>query len=323
MREYRAPRWLPGGHAQTIWPARGTPRPALSMRVYRRERWTTPDGDFVDVDTLPGVPGTPTLVLFHGLEGSSRSHYALAFAQAAQSLGWGYAVPHFRGCSGELNRAPRSYHSGDHEEIGWILGRLRERTTRPLLVVGVSLGGNALLRWAEEQGHEATRTVQALAAVSAPVDLAAAGRAIERGFNRFSYMRMFLRSMKPKALQKIAQFPGLADAERVRAARTLYEFDDAYTAPVHGFAGTDDYWARGSAKPHLARIRVPALVLNARNDPFVPAACLPGPTEVGGHVTLWQPAQGGHVGFPGGGFPGEVLGLPRAVMAWMRAVTGV
>lgn len=319
MRSYRAPRWLPGGHAQTIWPALFSPRPRAPQQAYRRERWTTPDGDFIDVDQLPGVPGTPMLVLFHGLEGSSGSHYALGFAEAAQGLGWSYAVPHFRGCSGELNLAPRAYHSGDYEEVDWILARLREQHGWPLLAVGVSLGGNALLRWAEERGASAGRTVQALAAVSAPVDLAAAGRAIERGFNRVSYMRMFLRSMKPKALVKIAQFPGLADEQRVRAARTLYEFDDAYTAPVHGFAGTDDYWARASAKPHLARIRVPALVLNALNDPFVPGALLPAPPEAGEFVTLWQPPHGGHCGFPGGRFPGHLATLPDQVTGWLGA----
>lgn len=321
--QWAAPWWLPGGNAQTIWPAlfsrhRAGPPPAL-----RRERWTTPDGDFIDVDFLDAPQPAPLLVLFHGLEGSSASHYAQAFADWARAQGWRLALPHFRGCSGELNFGPRAYHSGDHEEIGWILDRLRAQHGAPLLAVGVSLGGNALLRWAEEAEASAAATARAVCAISSPIDLAAGGQAICRGFNRQVYNRMFLRSMKPKALAKLRQHPGLFDRERLVAARDLYEFDDVFTAPLHGFAGTDDYWARGSAKPHLARIRIPALVLNARNDPFVPAACLPGPAEVGRHVTLWQPAHGGHVGFPGGGFPGEVLGLPRAVMAWMRAAAGV
>jgi hypothetical protein len=258
------------------------------------------------------------LVLFHGLEGSSSSHYAQAFACRAGQKGWRYAVPHFRGCSGEINLAPRAYHSGDFEEVAWILGRLREVHAGPILAVGVSLGGNALLRWAEEAGETASRIVRGVAAVSSPIDLAAGGRAIGIGFNRLVYTRMFLRSMKPKALRKLAQHPGLFDRERLLQARDLHDFDDVFTAPLHGFRDVDDYWNRGSAKPHLSRIRIPALVLNARNDPFVPAASLPGPGDVGRHVTLWQPAHGGHVGFPVGRWPGDVLTLPDQVVIWLE-----
>ncbi|MBI5256677.1 MAG: alpha/beta fold hydrolase [Burkholderiales bacterium] len=322
MEGFAAPWWLPGGNAQTIWPALFSRRhPGVPPRL-RRERWATPDGDFIDVDFADGpTPAAPMLVLFHGLEGSSQSHYARAFAHLAREAGWAFAVPHFRGCSGELNHAPRAYHSGDFEEIGWILERLRAGRTQPLRAVGVSLGGNALLRWAEEAGDTAARTVAALAAVSSPIDLAAGGRAIDRGFNRQVYARMFLRTMKPKALAKLAQHPGLFSRERLLAARSLYEFDDVFTAPLHGFRGTDDYWMRASAKPHLQRIRIPALVLNARNDPFVPAASLPRPGSAGRHVTLWQPRHGGHVGFPGGRFPGHVLTMPEAVLQWLQRST--
>ena len=317
MQQYRAPRWLPGGHAQTIWTALFTQPAPGAPPAYRRQRWDTPDGDFVDVDFVDAAdPDAPLLVLFHGLEGSSRSPYALAFAHRAAALGWAYAVPHFRGCSGELNRAPRAYHSGDFEEIGWVLARLRAQRQTPLLAVGVSLGGNALLRWAEEAGESAAATARAVAAVCAPLDLAAGGHAIGRGFNRQVYTRMFLRTMKPKALLKWQQHPGLFDRERLLRARTLYEFDNLFTAPLHGFKDTDDYWSRASAKPHLRRIRIPALVLNARNDPFVPARSLPGPQEVGPCVTLWQPAHGGHVGFARGRFPGHGQTLPEAVTDW-------
>jgi predicted alpha/beta-fold hydrolase len=321
MEGYRAPPWLPGGNAQTIWPALFARRFEGAAPVFRRERWATPDGDFIDVDwsAHDAAPASPLLVLFHGLEGSSQSHYAQAFAHRARHEGWRYAVPHFRGCSGELNLAPRAYHSGDYEEIGWMLDGLRARHAGPIVAVGVSLGGNALLRWAQEAGESAARTVRAVAAVCSPIDLAAGGRAIGRGFNRLVYTRMFLRTMIPKALRKLAQHPGLFDRDRLLAARDLYEFDDVFTAPLHGFAGTDDYWRRGSAKPHLHRIRIPALVLNARNDPFIPADCLPAPHEVRPPVTLWQPAHGGHVGFPAGRFPGHVLALPQGVMAWMKA----
>ena len=317
MQHYRAPRWLIGGHAQTIWPALFSKRFDGPVPSLRRERWATPDADFIDVDWQGDDADAPLLVLFHGLEGSSASHYAQAFAHWARGHGWRFAVPHFRGCSGELNRAPRAYHSGDFEEIGWILRHLRSQHRGRIAAVGVSLGGNALLRWAEEAGESAAHTVGAVAAVSSPVDLAAGGHAIGSGFNRQVYTRMFLRTMKPKALAKLAQHPGLFDRDRLLAARTLYEFDNIFTAPLHGFRDTDDYWSRGSAKPHLHRIRIPALVLNARNDPFVPAHCLPRQRDVGPFVTLWQPPHGGHVGFPGGRWPGHVNTLTERVMGWI------
>jgi len=319
MQQYQAPRWLIGGNAQTIWPALFSKRFDGPVPSFRRERWTTPDGDFIDVDWQGEDAAQPMLVLFHGLEGSSTSHYAQAFANWAREHHWRFVVPHFRGCSGELNLAPRAYHSGDFEEIGWVLERLRARSDGPVVAVGVSLGGNALLRWAEEAGDSAAGVAAAVCAVSSPIDLAAGGRAIGSGFNRQVYTRMFLRTMKPKALLKLAQHPGLFDRDRLLAARTLYDFDNVFTAPLHGFRDTDDYWLRGSAKPHLHRIRIPTLVLNARNDPFVPAHCLPNAAEVGRFVTLWQPRHGGHVGFPGGRWPGHVLTLPEHVMGWVRA----
>jgi predicted alpha/beta-fold hydrolase len=324
--KYIAPWWLPGGNLQTIWPALFARRVSGAAPEYRRERWDTPDGDFVDVDFLvasaePPAQGKPLLVLFHGLEGSSRSHYAEAFADWCARQGIAFAVPHFRGCSGELNQGPRAYHSGDFEEIDWILRRLRARHTAqgggPLLAVGVSLGGNALMRWAGEMGEAARVTADAVAAVSSPIDLAAGGHAIGRGFNRLVYTRMFLNTMKPKALKKLAQHPGLFDRAALLAARDLYEFDKHFTAPLHGFRSTEDYWARASAKPHLASIRIPALLVNALNDPFVPASSLPKRHEVGAHVTLWQPAHGGHVGFTHGRLPGHVQTLPDAVGRWL------
>ena len=317
MNEYRAPRWLPGGHVQTIWPVLFSRRFDGQRPSFRRERWDTPDGDFVDVDWQGEDLDAPLLVLFHGLEGSSSSHYAQAFAAEAARRGWRFAVPHFRGCSGEINRAPRAYHSGDHEEVGWMLGRFRALHRGPAVAVGVSLGGNALLRFAEETGAAAAERVRAVAAISAPLDLAAGGRAIGRGFGRQVYTRMFMHTMKRKALIKLRQHPGLFDAEAMRVARDLREFDEIFTGPLHGFAGADDYYARSSAKPHLDRIRIPALVLNARNDPFLPASALPRPADVGPCVTLWQPAHGGHVGFADGRWPGHLKTLPTRVADWL------
>jgi hypothetical protein len=322
-----SPGWLVGGNLQTLWPAVISKRLVAAMPRYRRERWTTPDADFIDIDWVdegdePLAPARPLLVLFHGLEGSSSSHYARGFAQAAARRGWRFAVVHFRGCSGEPNLTARAYHSGDFEEIGWILERFRQRHAGPRLAVGVSLGGNALLRWAEECGEFASRCTDAIAAVSSPVDLAAGGLAIGRGFNRHVYTRMFMRSLRPKVLRKLEHFPGLFDSARMLAARDLFEFDNLYTAPVHGFRDTHDYWRRASAKPHLHSIRIPALLLNAVNDPFVPAASLPLTTEVGPAVTLWQPPHGGHGGFASGAFPGHLDGVPSRVMDWLQSPSG-
>ncbi len=319
--KYVAPLWLPGGNLQTILPALVARRFQGEPPQYRRERWTTPDDDFIFVDWLQDNCAAPVdrplMVLFHGLEGSSGSHYAEAFAAFAREKQLGFAVPHFRGCGGEINRAPRAYHSGDYQEIAWVLERLRLAHRGPIIAVGVSLGGNALLRWAQEAGHTASKYAKAVAAVSAPVDLAAAGRAIGRGFNRLVYTRMFLATMKPRALQKWNQYPRLFDREAVIASRDLYEFDNAFTAPLHGFKNTDDYWARASAKPRLKEIQIPALVVNALNDPFVPAASLPSADDVGHKVTLWQPRHGGHVGFAAGAIPGHLHVMPDAVGRWL------
>ena len=317
--KYQAPWWLPGGNLQTIWAALQAERHLGESPTFRRERWTTPDNDFIDVDFADhfSPPAAPLLVIFHGLEGSSGSHYAQALTDAAHARGWASCVPHFRGCSGELNLEPRAYHSGDFEEIDWILRRLQSGHDGPLVAVGISLGGNALMRWAGELGTSAAQVVRAVASVCSPLDLTASGWAIGRGFNRQVYTRMFLRSMTPKALQKLDQHPGLFSRSDLLAARDLYAFDNVVTAPLHGFKNTDDYWSQASAKPHMHNIALPALALNALNDPFVPAWSLPAPADVSQSVTLWQPAQGGHVGFPSGSFPANVRVMPGAVTAFL------
>ncbi len=316
---YRAPRWLAGGHAQTIWPYRLRRRsPPVA-----RERIETPDGDFWNFDWLdaPAHPGAPVVALFHGLEGGSESHYAGALLRALARTGWRGVVPHFRGCGGELNRLPRAYHSGDHAEIGAMLAAIRRvlAPETPLFAVGVSLGGSALLNWLGRAGSDAARTLRAAAAVSAPLDLMAAGVAIGRGINRV-YTRHFLATLKPNSLAMAARFPGLLDASRIRRVRTLWDFDDIVTAPLHGFAGTIDYWTRASSKPWLASIAVPTLVINARNDPFIPAQSLPTPREVSAFVTLEQPRHGGHAGFAAGRFPGHVDWLPARLLHYFHSI---
>ena len=292
-------------------------RPAVS---YRRERWDTPDGDFVDLDWADGGSagaGKPLVVLFHGLEGNSRSHYALAMMALAERRGLSGVVVNFRGCSGEPNRLARAYHSGDAQEIDWILRRLRARTAGiPAYAVGVSLGGNALLKWLGDSGDAAREVVNSAAAVSAPLDLMAAGEALGKGFN-LVYTRNFLGTLKAKSVAKLTRFPGLYDAAAVQSAATLRDFDNLVTAPLHGFRDTDDYWTRASSKPGLKNVRVPTLVINARNDPFLPAAALPGPGEVSPSVTLEQPETGGHVGFVDGAFPGSFGWLPARVLGFV------
>jgi uncharacterized protein len=324
-RPYASPLWLPGGHAQTIYAAIAAPRPQV---VYRRERWDTPDGDFIDLDWsdagpdggILGAEKTPLVALFHGLEGNSQSHYAVALMAALQKTGSRGVVIHFRGCSGELNRLPRAYHSGDSAEIDWILRRLRQRhSAAPLHAVGVSLGGNALLKWLGERREDAAGILRAAVAVSAPVDLMAAGDALGHGFNLL-YARHFLATMKRKSLIKLARFPRLFDGEKLRAANTLRAFDDLVTAPLHGFRNTDDYWTRASSKPLLRDIAVPTLLINARNDPFLPQAALPLTHEVSGTVTIEFPEQGGHAGFVAGAPPGHLDWLPRRILDFFRSL---
>ena len=295
---------------------------------YRRDRWDTPDGDFVDVDwTLPRAasvrsaenahPNAPLVVVFHGLEGGSTSHYAHALMWRVRESGWNGAVVHFRGCSGEPNRLPRAYHSGDSAEIDWVLRRLRAGRDGAMYVAGVSLGGNALLKWLGEQSAAATAIVARAAAVSAPLDLMSAGDALGRGFN-LVYTRAFLSTLKRKSIAKLGAHPGLYDAARVRASRTLREFDDVVTAPLHGFRDTDDYWTRASSKPWLKSIAVPTLVVNARNDPFLPQSALPSARDAASCVTLEFPGDGGHVGFVSGAFPGHLDWLPRRIIGFFR-----
>ncbi|NMM26444.1 MAG: alpha/beta fold hydrolase [Glaciimonas sp.] len=311
---YLAPSWLPNGHLQTIYCATCIAKPPVA---YRRQRWNAPDGDFVDIDFVDGAASQPFVVLFHGLEGSSDSHYARALMAQVAARGWSGAVPHFRGCSGELNRAPRFYHSGDSRELDWIIRRLRTemRHASRFYVTGASLGGNALLRWLGESQHQA-EIIDAACAISAPLDLAQGGAALSHGINRL-YTRMFLKTMKAKSLRKLQQFPGLFDRDKMLQARNLYDFDNIVTAPLHGYRDADDYWNRASATHVLGDITLPTLVLNARNDPFLPARHLP--QHAAAAVTLDYPEQGGHIGFATGALPGNLDWLPQKMLGFLDA----
>jgi uncharacterized protein len=316
---YQPPRWLRSGHAQTIHAAKWVPHAKVN---YWRERWETPDYDFIDLDwvdnpqrelKLDQPDDAPLVVLFHGLEGSSNSHYARAFMHAVDANEGRGVVVHFRGCSGEVNRLPRAYHSGDSAEMDWILRRFRATRSGPIFVAGVSIGGNVLLKWLGEQGPAARKIITRAAAISVPFDLAATSDTLAQGFNRL-YTRHFLATLKAKTLVKLQRYQALCDARRMRAARTLREFDDLVTAPLHGFNGVDDYYARASSKPYLSAIAAPTLLINARNDPFLPPRFLPTREEVSDSVQLDMPEHGGHVGFVGGRFPGNIEWLTQRVL---------
>jgi len=307
--------WLRNPHLQTLYATLLAPAPRPTLR---RERWDTPDGDFVDVDFVDGPAQAPWVQLFHGLEGSSNSPYARMLMARVRERGWRGSVFHFRGCSGEPNRLPRAYHSGDTDEVDWALARIKSLCgDAPLHVGGISLGGNAFAKWLGERGESARAVVESAAVISAPLDLMAAGEALGRGFGRV-YTRHFLATLKGTALEKLRRHPGLFDGAAVRRARTLRDFDNVVTAPLHGFRDTDDYWTRASAKPHLRGIRVPTLVLNARDDPFLPAAALPTEREVSDAVKLEFPPHGGHVGFVTGPFPGRIEWLAHRILHFLE-----
>jgi predicted alpha/beta-fold hydrolase len=351
------PWWLPGGHAQTLHGALVVRHHRIS---FIRERVDTPDGDFLDFDwagpglfadrqvdgrvippdpqlrgnaprrwiepedwkQLPDTPDAPALVIFHGLEGSSRSHYAQSIAQHFRARGWITVIAHFRGCSGFPNRMARAYFSGDSADIDFIFETVRQRVPHARWhAVGVSLGGNAMLKYLGERGEEAG-WLQAAAGVSVPLDLVACGRVLsETRSGRHLYCRYFLRTMRPKVLDKARRFPGTIDALRLAQVRTLREFDDLYTAPMHGYRNALDYWTRASSRPQLKHIAVPTLVLNARNDPFVPATSLPGSHDCSDMVLLHQPAEGGHAAFVTGPFPGNLNWLPTRLARYFAEVS--
>lgn len=296
---YAPARWLPGGHAQTIFAsvARPLPRPRA-----RRERWELSDGDFVDVDRIAAQPDAPALVVCHGLEGSSRAPYVRGLAAAAWARGLAVAALNFRGCSGEPNRLARFYHSGETGDLAEAVRRLAaERPGRPILLAGFSLGGNVVAKYLGERGDDLPAEVRAGAVVSVPFDLAACARALDGpGLLRRVYRERFLRRLRRKAVAKAARFPAI-DLAAARAARTFAEWDERLTAPLHGFASAEDYWARSSSGPFLAGVRRPLLALASADDPIVPAATLPlAAARANPAVVLEVTPAGGHVAFVGG-----------------------
>jgi predicted alpha/beta-fold hydrolase len=300
---YRPAWWVPGPHAQTMWAKFLRRRMQLPTR---QECVETPDGDSLDLLHLDRAPGAPRVLVLHGLEGTPRSHYVTGLFEEANRRGWNATLLSFRGCGPGGSRGKRLYHSGETGDTAHVVGRLIRNTPgEPLLVAGISLGGNVLLKWLGEMGDAPPAELRAAAAVSVPFDLERGALHLQRGFARI-YDRHFLQSLRRKARAKLAQHGDLFDAAALARARTIYEFDDAVTAPVHGFASAHDYYRRSSALGFLRSITVPTLLLSAVDDPFLPADVLEQVRDIAKDVpalTVEFHPRGGHVGFVAGVVP--------------------
>lgn len=281
------------------------------------------DGDFLDLDWQDGAPDAPLVLVLHGLEGCVRSHYVVGVLDFVRALGWRGVALNFRSCSGELNRLPRFYHSGDTGDLEEIVELLIDREPALRLgIVGVSLGGNVLVKWLGERGHRVPAAVGAAVGISVPFDLAGCAEVLRRpGFGKWVYTANFLRTMRAKVAEKARTYPGFVDVAAARRARTFHEYDDAVTAPLHGFANAQDYWTRSSCGPYLPGVRRPLLLINAVDDPFVPASCLPDPATLPPGVQAELSARGGHCGFWEGAWPWQAR--PWAERRAIEFVAGV
>jgi predicted alpha/beta-fold hydrolase len=281
------------------------------------------DGDAVSVARIDATStGAPTLLVLHGLEGTVRSKYAQGLMHLAKARGWGAAMLIFRTCDGLIPPIPRLYHSGETTDLDTVVRRLAsERPGAPIVVAGVSLGANVLLKWLGEQGVGVPPEVRRAAAISTPFDLGAGSRFLEQGFSRV-YVRHFLRRLKEKAQRTFERHPHLpVDRARVEASETFWDFDDAFTGPLHGFAGADDYYARSSSIHFLPSIRVPTLLYSAIDDPFLPPVVLERVGAVvrsNASITVDFTPKGGHVGWVSGMPWAPVYHMEGRVMSWLE-----
>lgn len=290
---FRPAWWLPSPHLQTLWPVMFRSRRTAPLE---RERLELDDGDFLDLCWLGRQDG-PWVVVVHGLEGSVRSHYAAGILNTLSQHGYNVVFMHFRGCSGEANRLPRSYHSGDTGDIAHVVDYVANRVGSPVhAAVGYSLGGNALLKWLGETGEN--NPLQRAVAVSVPFDLAQAADRLETGLSRL-YQDHLLRSLKRSYARKFAGMPSPIEVE-LDSLQTFRDFDDAVTAPLHGFRGVDHYYGESSSRPYLRHIRTPTRIIHSLDDPFMFPRTAPGPHETSEAVDLVLTEKGGHVGFIGG-----------------------
>lgn len=293
---FRAAWWLPGPHCQTVWPALMRRRRS-QVRVQRLE---LPDGDFLDLAWNRGEQG-PLVLIIHGLEGSVESHYVPGLLSECAQRGWRAALVHLRGCSGEHNRLARRYHAGETGDIEFVVRTLRGTYPGvPIAAVGFSLGGNMLLKWLGETGRDTP--LAAAVAVSVPFELEASVRALERGLGRV-YQAYLLRALKRSTLDKFSCRAAPFDMAALKRVRTIFEFDDRVTAPLHGFDDARDYYRRMSCRQYLHGIAAPTLIVQAADDPMVPAATIPGHAELSNTTRLELARSGGHVGFVASRFP--------------------
>lgn len=299
--EFKPAWWLPGPHSQTLWPYLVKPR---RLPPLREERLELPDGDFVGL-CLTEYGAGPVIALFHGLEGCVRSHYAARMLTAIRERDWRGVFMHFRGCSGEANRLDRSYHSGETGDIDFLLDTLAARhPNAPLFAIGYSLGGNALLKYLGERGGNTPLT--AAVAVSVPFLLAEGAERLNTGFSRF-YQRRLIHSLREKLTRKFNDRGQGFTPEEVYRLNCFRDFDEFVTAPLHGFAGADDYYQRSSSRQYLRDIRIPTLILHSRDDPFMTPVAIPAEDELSDAVRFELSNRGGHVGFVSGSIPGKAV----------------
>ena len=311
---YRAPKWLKGSHSQTIFPFL-----LLSPRIIHYERQTieTPDGDFLHIDWVNRNKNAPLVVVLHGLEGSSKSHYSKALMKYVKALDWTGCVIHFRGCSGIPNRLPRAYHSGHSDELEWLIALLQKFNYEKIFIAGYSLGGNVLLNWLGRSKYQNNKSIIAATSISAPYDLTVAGNRLSMGINK-TYGHHFLRTLKKKAVRKIEDHKLNISIKQIMKCRTLKQFDNYFTAPLHGYADVNDYWSRASSKPFLSSIKKSTMIIHAENDPFLPGTELRTLTQNNGKIILNLTTNGGHVGYTSGSFPGHIDWLPNQIIRYFK-----
>lgn len=291
--------WLRNPHLQTLWPV------LLRRRVknlpLQRERIELPDGDFVDLDWIGKYQRGPVVLVLHGFEGNIKSHYAKSILLRMHQCGWRGVFLNFRGLSGEPNRLPRGYHSGETSDVAYVVDYLRARENDlHLSAIGYSLGGNVLLKWLGETGE--TNPLKAAVAISVPFELHKAAARIQTGFSRF-YQWYFLKCLRERLVRKFQTVTPIIDPTLLSSARTINQFDDLYTAPLHGFSGVDDYYNTASSRQYLKKIKVPTLILHAKDDPFMSQDVIPTDEELSSYIELEVSETGGHVGFVEGKFP--------------------
>jgi len=302
MNAYTPCWWLPGGHVQTLWPVCAT----FGRIEVQRHTWTMPDGQPVLLEQV-GQRG-PIVIVLPGLQGDRRSHYVRATLRAIAKRGWRGMLLNHRG-RGAKHLPPAPYHCAMTCDLDHVVRTLQQREAHtPLAVIGFSLGANILLKWLSEIGRDpAAPPIRAAAAISAPFHLGQVARRLECGLSRI-YQHHLLKSLRRDVARQLARNPDQLKltAHELRRLRTFYLFDDRITAPLHGFAGAEDYYARTRTDQCLHDIATPTLILNARNDPFIPAHLLPKHGELPDHVTLQITDQGGHLGFPTGRWPWRI-----------------